>query len=88
MIIKASSLLRNNYSSISDMARETQEPIYITRNGEGDVVLMNIEAFERREQLLNLREKVLKAEQDRLNGVETYDIDEVRKILKERLDGK
>ena len=41
MIIKSSAVLRNDYASISDY------PIYITRNGEGDVVLMNIEAFEK-----------------------------------------
>lgn len=56
MIIKSSAVLRNDYASISDY------PIYITRNGEGDVVLMNIEAFEKREQILKLRERVLQAE--------------------------
>ena len=33
-------------------------------------MLMSIEAFERREQILQLREKVLQAEQERLNGIE------------------
>ena len=36
MIIKPSSALRNNYSSISSIAKETQEPVYITVNGEGE----------------------------------------------------
>ncbi len=48
MIIKASASLRNDYTTISNMAKETKEPIYITKNGEGDLVLMSIEAFERR----------------------------------------
>lgn len=38
MIIKASAALRNDYTSISNMAKETREPIYITKNGEGDIV--------------------------------------------------
>ncbi len=87
MIIKASASLRNDYTTISNMAKETQEPIYITKNGEGDLVLMSIDAFEKREQMLKLRAKVLQAEQERLDGTETISISEARKRLKERANG-
>ena len=86
MIIKASAALRNEYSVISDMAKKTKEPIYITKNGEGDLVVMNIDAFEKREQILELRAKVLQAEQERMEGAETLSVAETRKRLRGRLN--
>ena len=84
MIIKASAALRNDYTTISNLAKETKEPIYITKNGEGDMVLMSIDAFEKREQILELRSKVLQAEQERLSGARTMSVSEARKALRER----
>jgi len=84
MIIKASAALRNDYSVVSNLAKETKEPIYITKNGEGDLVLMSIEAFERREQMLELRARVLQAEQERLDGARTRSLVQARKELRER----
>ena len=86
MIIKASAALRNDYASISNLAKETKEPIYITKNGEGDLVLMDIEAFEKREQMLNLRSRVLQAEEERIKGAETISVAEARKKLRERIN--
>ena len=84
MIIKASSALRNDYAGISNLAIETNEPIYITKNGDGDLVVMNIEASEKREQMLKLRERVLKAEQERIEGQPTMSVSEARRRLRER----
>ncbi|HIR93733.1 MAG TPA: type II toxin-antitoxin system Phd/YefM family antitoxin [Candidatus Egerieimonas intestinavium] len=86
MIIKASASLRNDYSSIANLAKKTKEPIYITKNGEGDLVLMDIEAFEKREQMLNLRSRVLQAEEERIKGAETISVAEARKKLRERIN--
>ncbi len=86
MIIKASAALRNDYASISNIAKETKEPIYITKNGEGDLVLMSIEAFEKREQMLKLRAKVLQAEQERIDKAATLSISQARERLKERVN--
>lgn len=85
MIIKASAALRNDYTSISNLAKETKEPIYITKNGEGDLVLMSIDAFEKREQMLQLRAKVLQAEAERMDNAPTLSISQARKQLRERI---
>lgn len=86
MIIKASASLRDDYVAISNLAKETKEPIYITKNGEGDIVLMDINAFEKREQVLKLRARVLQAEEERINGANTISVAEARKRLRERTD--
>ena len=81
MIIKPSTALRNEYGTISDLAHKEDAPIYITKNGEGDLVVMSIEAFERREEILRLRAKLAAAEQSRLSGQPPVSMEESRKRL-------
>lgn len=84
MIIKPSAALRNDYAGISEIAKETKEPIYITKNGEGDLVLMDIDAFEKREEMLEFRVRILQAEQERVSGDKTLSVEEARRQLAER----
>ncbi len=84
MIIKASTSLRNNYGKISSLAHESEEPIYITKNGEGDLVVMSIEAFEKREQLIRLKAKIAVAEKSRISGESTFSLEEAKKRLEEK----
>jgi len=45
-IIRPSSELRNNYNEISNLCHKTKKPIYITKNGAGDLAVMSIELYE------------------------------------------
>lgn len=68
MIIKASADIRQNYNKVADLCRSSEEPVYLTKNGVGDLVVMDMNSFEKREKMLDLREKLLMAEEDRAAG--------------------
>lgn len=59
MNIRPSAAIRKNYNEISELCKRTGEPVYLTKNGSGDLVVMDIEAFARRESMLKLREMLL-----------------------------
>ena len=81
MNIKPSAAIRQNYNDIAELCKTTGEPVYLTNNGEGDLVVMDIEAFTRREKMLKLREELLAVEEDRLHGAPDYSVDEVSAMM-------
>ncbi len=86
MIIRSSTALRNDYGSISELAHKAEEPIYITKNGDGDLVVMSIDAFERREETLRLRARLAAAETARQAG-ETLALAASQKRVEKLLNG-
>ena len=91
MNIKPSAAIRKNYNQISDLCRQTGEPVYLTKNGEGDLVVMDVESFARRESLLKLKEKLLQSELD-IQRSRTYSVEEtvaaMRKAVAEVADAR
>lgn len=81
MIIKASAAIRQNYNEISELCKKTCEPVYLTKNGEGDLVVMDIESFSKREKMLHLREELLSVEEERIRGAKCYTVDELDDYL-------
>ncbi|MDR2711836.1 MAG: type II toxin-antitoxin system Phd/YefM family antitoxin [Clostridiales bacterium] len=92
MNIKPSAAIRKNYNEISALCKRTKEPVYLTKNGEGDLVVMDLETFARRESMLKLRETLIAAEEDRLAGKPGHSIDEVadmmRQVIREVAHGR
>lgn len=82
MRIKPSAVIRNNYNEISTLCKESGEPVYLTKNGEGDLVVMDIVAFHRREAMLRLREALVAVEEAKLAGTKGFSIEEVDDMMK------
>lgn len=83
MNIRPSAAIRQNYNEIADMCRKTAEPIFLTKNGEGDLVVMDIETYNRREKMLKLREELLAVEEDRIHGSKGYSVSEVVSMMRD-----
>lgn len=81
MIIKSSTSLRNEYAEISNICKQSGEPVFLTKNGEGDLVIMSIEEYSYREELLDLKERILEAEEQRISGAKLYTQKEVDEIM-------
>jgi PHD/YefM family antitoxin component YafN of YafNO toxin-antitoxin module len=66
-----------NTTEISEMCHESDEPIYITKNGYGDLVVMSIEAYEKAMAKVELYQKLAEAEAEIANGETLLDGKEV-----------
>ncbi len=80
--IRSSTDLRNHYNEISNLCHETMEPIFITKNGRGDMVTMSIESYEQltgRFELYGLLQEGL----DDIKAGRTLPLDEAMKEIRE-----
>ena len=61
-VIREGADLKNSYSEISEFCHKYREPVFLTKNGAGDLAVMSIEAYEAitgKQQLYNLLEEGL-----------------------------
>ena len=85
MMIRSATSLRNDYDGMVRLSKEKQEPIYLTRNGEGEMVFLPIDLWAKREAELSLLAEMLRREQNRLAGAKTYSAQDIRAEMEEFL---
>lgn len=78
--------MRQNYNEIAELCRSTSEPVFLTKNGEGDLVVMDIDTYNRKEKMLKLREKLLAVEENRMHGSKGYTVDEVATMMRNAIE--
>lgn len=84
--IRPSADLRNSYNEISEFCHEYSEPVFITKNGKGDLAVMSIEVYEQlkgRLELYGLLEKGLEDERHGKIRPFAESLNEIRKGLNE-----
>ena len=77
-----------NTTEISELCHQLKEPVFITKNGYGDLVLMSMETYEKKMAQIELYQKLGEAEMQLKSGVELADGEEVINRLREKYVGK
>lgn len=85
MMIKSATALRNDYDGMVRLSKERQEPIYLTRNGEGEMVILPLELWEKRQAELELLAELLDRERSALAGARTFTQEEMEALAGEVL---
>ena len=73
-----------NTSKISEMAHKSQEPIFITKNGYSDLVVLSAELYEKIAQQNRIDQTIYEAEKEFESGAQPISVEAARK----QLDGK
>jgi prevent-host-death family protein len=84
-VIKPISDLRNKANEISNLAHDSNEPIFITRNGEGDMVVMSMASYSNLQLKLELFGKLAVAQAQRASGDRGRTVSQVMKDLRKRI---
>ena len=82
MNIRPSAAIRHNYNDFAYMCRKSEDPIFLTKNGEGDLVVLDLETYKVIEKMLKIREELLAVEEDRMRGSKGYTVDEVVAMMR------
>ena len=85
MVIRSATALRNDYDGMVKLSQERQEPIFVMRNGDGEMVFLPIELWEKREAELNLLAEMLRREQNQLAGAKTSSMGEIEALTEDIL---
>ena len=85
--IRPISDLRNNSNEISEFCRATREPVFITKNGVGDMVVLSVESYERQQAQLELYAKLAQAEMEIAAGAPGIDFFDFAEKLRADLHG-
>ena len=84
--IRSSADLRNNYNEISNFCHTYNEPVFITKNGKGDLAVMSIDHYEELTARFELYSELQKGLDDIAAG-RTYTEEEVFAILDKKFEG-
>ena len=82
--IRPISDLRNNSNEISEFCRTSREPVFITKNGVGDMVVLSIDMYERQQAQLDLYAKLAEAEAEIVAGSDSTGFFDF--VKKQRID--
>ena len=85
MEIRSATALRNDYDGMVRLSKEKQAPIFLTRNGDGEMVFLPIELWEKREAELDLLEEMLRRERSMLSGSRTASMNQMAAMTEEIL---
>ena len=86
--IRPISDLRNKFSDISRAVHESNAPVYLTRNGRGDMVVMSLETYEQNLFETEIYLKLKEAEFQAISVKKRYTHDEVMTELRTIVSGK
>lgn len=87
-IIRPISDLRNNFNDISEICHKEAEPVFITKNGQGDLVVMSMALYEKQLALLDLYQKLSVAEAQSKSEPQRIPHKSLMNDLRENINGK
>ncbi len=87
-MIRPVSDLRNNFADISRTVHETAQPVFLTKNGYGDMVIMSMEAFENLQFESEVYFKLREAEMEAELTEQRYSSKDVLKAMKAAIEGE